>query len=267
MRIRQAWKLQIHQCHPWPCVNKAWNDPDKNHPWIIISLRDPVDRFVSAFYWRILVHCHPEVDKRPPGRPPQMQKCQTDRFPGLSNETIALFYRYNQSASMLAEDLCSGNETSARIARESLGTILHGQHNIDDWLDFKWEGNRIFPVVVERGAQDLEEQIDMSIHWLHNVTSFQPDDGFARRAAVAKTKSQTKNEHSSDTAKKSLSLEGEKCLERFYRRDYQILKELLDTACKTPGCRQAIGNILQRRQRAFEGPPVAITKVPIPVYK
>lgn len=175
---------------------------------------------------------------------------------------MVLFYRYNQSASMLAEELCSANEATARLARESLGAILHAQHDIQDWLAFKWKGESIFPIVLEDGAQDLEEQIDESVHWIYNVTRFQSDVDFAHRAANVKMKKHHTNVHTGG-AKQTLSLEGEKCLERFYRRDYQLLQQLLDTACKTPGCRGAIKSILDRRQRAFEGPPVANTTIPV----
>ena len=66
IRLRKLWKLQIHQCHPWPCIEKKWKQDNVTgkQPYMLLSLRDPVDRFVSAFYWRILKICHPEADKR-----------------------------------------------------------------------------------------------------------------------------------------------------------------------------------------------------------
>ena len=257
-RIREDWKLRINQCHPFPCVNSKWKEQNHDqHPLLLFGVRDPIDRFVSAFYWRILRLCHPEMDKRPPKseRPANLQKkpCLSDDDRDVANETNVLFYRYNQNASLLAEDLCSTNETTARIARESLRTIWHAKDSIEDWLDFNWNASRIFVYVVEPNAEDLEEQVDNSMHWFFNVSQYQGDEAFARRAAFAQNRKQPEGKHSSHSAQKSLSLRGERCLEKFYSKDYQILKELSDTACKTPGCRNAISSILERRKGAFGG--------------
>lgn len=216
-----------------------------------------MDRFVSAFYWRILKICHPEKDKRIE-RPKTMGKrgCLSDLGKeNLQNETEVLFYRYDQNASLLAEDLCSTNETTARIARESLDTILHAKDSISDWLDFYWNGTKIYPLVLEPGAEDLEDQIDNSMLWLHNVSHYQPLKNFERRAAFAMTRGRLAMplaKHTSSEAKKSLTPAAETCLIKFYQKDYQLLKELLDSACKTNGCRQAIQSILDRRKPALE---------------
>ena len=259
-RLRKVWRLQIFQCHPFPCVNEKWKEPDFDHPILLISLRDPVDRFVSAFYWRILRLCHPELDKR--GERPASVRgttCQNDNNRDeFVDETEALFYRYNQNASWLAEDLCSTNKTKAQIARESLGFIWHAQYDIGDWLDFHWNGTKIFPLVVEPDTEDLEDQVDNAMHWFNNFTEMQTHDGFERRAAFARMKKQPKNKHTSRKAKQQLTPKAEQCLEQYYRKDYQLLKDLKDSACKTEGCRHAIQSILDRRHRAFENPSNAI---------
>lgn len=218
------------------------------------TTRDPVDRFVSAFYWRILKICHPEKDKRIE-RPKTMGKkeCLSNLgIESLQNEIEVLFYRYDRNASLLAEDLCSTNETTARIARESLGTILHAKDSISDWLDFYWNGTKIFPVVLEPGAEQLEDQIDNSMLWLHNASGgYQSLEKFQRRAAWAAGRQKRAvgvEMHTASRAKKSLTQAAETCLIQFYQKDYQLLKELYDNACKTSGCRQAIQSILDRRK-------------------
>lgn len=260
-RIRTDWKVQIRQCHPFPCIDSKWKESNnQRHPLLLFGVRDPIDRFVSAWYWRILRLCHPEVDKRPPQneRPDSLRKkpCISDDGRNFANESSILFYRYNQNASLLAEDLCSSNETIARIARESLATIWHAKDGITDWLDFNWNASRMFVYVVEANAEDLEQQVDNSMHWFFNVSKFQGDEAFARRMAFAQQRKQPEGKHSSHTIQQPLSSKGEKCLEQFYRQDYQILKKLSDTACKTTGCRNAISSILERRKGALEVGPV-----------
>jgi hypothetical protein len=58
-RAQSVWRLNLTECHPNPCNNllqtqtkgasSGGKTPTKK---LIISIRDPIDRFVSAFYWR-----------------------------------------------------------------------------------------------------------------------------------------------------------------------------------------------------------------------
>jgi hypothetical protein len=59
-RAQSVWRFNQTQCHPNPCHNlletthtketsSGGKTPTKK---LIISIRDPIDRFVSAFYWR-----------------------------------------------------------------------------------------------------------------------------------------------------------------------------------------------------------------------
>ena len=255
-RLRTVWNLHLPQCHPFPCIEKNWREADTTggKPYMLLSLRDPVDRFVSAFYWRIMRICHPEVEKRSKVEMQNMnqQLCLSDANRHQPNETHVLFYRYNSNASLLGEALCSINGTTARFAKESLASILHAQYGIRDWLDFYWNASLIFPLVVEPGAEDLEDQVDHSMYWLYNESQYQGAPGFTRRAAYAQSRKQpTHNQHSASTAKQQLTPAAERCLEQFYRPDYQLLRDIMESACKTNGCRQAIQSILDRRKRAF----------------
>lgn len=250
-RLRGKWRVGMKQCHPWPCHPP---NMQKNHPHFLISLRDPVDRFVSAFYWRVLRICHPQVERRTQNT---SSKCLSDdpEYVGRP-ETKILFYRYHQNASLLAQDLCSENSTKAQIANESIKEILHAQHSIRDWLDFPWDAKRVYPLIAEAGAQDLEEQLDETMHLLFNITQFVPADAFPPRAALAKARKHLagheKNDHSSVSAKIPLTEAAERCLERYYHDDYKLLQEIQHSACRIQGCREAIRRILDRRERAFQ---------------
>ena len=46
---KKIWKIGIRQCHPHPCPKTFANQ--KNYTRIL-TLRDPIDTFVSAFYYR-----------------------------------------------------------------------------------------------------------------------------------------------------------------------------------------------------------------------
>jgi hypothetical protein len=81
LRTQSRWHLNVHQCHPHPCpthkfqnLNEQFlhalkqNQPPNQVPKVMrlpilphltLSLRDPVDCFVSAFYWARNFVCIP----------------------------------------------------------------------------------------------------------------------------------------------------------------------------------------------------------------
>lgn len=261
MRMEKNWRLRIPQCHPRPCSQQAkWNNTADNgeHPFLFISLRDPVDRFVSAFYWRTLVLCHPEKSKRRTLAKGETCKADRENASKYKDELETLFYRYHENATALAVDLCSTNQTKAEIARSSVDTIYHAKYRFIDWLNFDWNPDRVYPLVLEPGGDKMEDQVDASMRWFFQQANFQKRRGFQRRAAFAVHQPQPDKTHSSQKTKQPIAAQAEQCLEKYHRQDYEMLKVIRDTTCKTEGCRHAISSILDRRKGAFQGSPPAV---------
>lgn len=243
-RVRQEWRIFVEQCHPAPC-NDILRKPD-NQRYLFVTLRDPIDRFVSAFYWRAFMVCHPDETKRLWDGPPR--GCKANRY---KKEAKILYLEYNLNASRLAQDLCSHDVDVRTNAESALRTIEHAKWSIHDFLDFDWRrhAQRLYPLVVERGIDSFENQTDAAVHWLHKQTQFEPPTAFAQRHLYLQSLNRTGGgvSHSAHALKKNLTVQAEQCLARFYSRDYEILDEVRQLACKTQACRQGLASILSRR--------------------
>ena len=252
-RVRQQWRLFVEQCHPSPCGAKlqAMNP----QPELFLTLRDPVDRFVSAFYWRAYMVCHPDKTKRLWKGPPR--GCHVAKVPAARKEAKIIYIEYNMDASRLAEELCSPDPSVRGNASMALQTIQHAKWTISDFLKFDWKrgsANNLFPLVVERGIDSFENQTDQAVHWLYKRRQFEPEEQFVERHRFLQGQNLTATlaEHSSHQLKKDLTPQAEQCLVQFYRKDYEILDQIRQLACKTEACRQGIASMLARRAPLLE---------------
>ena len=218
----------------------------QEHPYLIVLLRDPIDRFQSAFYWRMLRICH---ERAPAGSRAASRRCKR----GYPDEAQVLHEWYHQNASALAEDLCAEPTQRRQRAQQGLAAIGHAQHSLSEWLDFEWQTSRIFPIVLESGSNtttSVTDQGDDAILWLNNETHFLPSPAaFQRRWYRAKhnPRVQTVQRNSAGHHKQDLTPAAQACLLRYYARDYQMLRRVKDALCKTNACRAAIESILHRR--------------------
>jgi len=263
-RITEDWNINIQRCHPSPCENKVqlWN----RGPYMILTIRDPIDRFVSAFYWRLIVICDPNGDDRLPfgkgiDRPEPPVTCKKQR--SKRTETQALFHRYGRDANVLAEALYDEDDPDrAERARADLREIKHAKYSISRWLDFGWKARAeeyIYPVVEEK-PYDLVNQTDEAVRWLYGKLSFEGRDDFETRARtvqwedthMAASVGNETVQHSSKKTNKGLSAKGIDNIARFYREDYELLRELKQLACKSDLCHRAIQSILQRREDVLQ---------------
>jgi hypothetical protein len=164
LRSKQWWRVRIEtSCHPKPCLHASFDLANHNDTTVFISVRDPVDRFVSAFYWRVKVWCQNGNDTRIAGGPvAQFPNLYCRYFHPLEGEV--LFQRYRQNANHLAESLCSNdddddygisnasqhqknsNETMERAAKD-VYRIGHLKASLCDWFGPDWLQKRktLFP--------------------------------------------------------------------------------------------------------------------------
>lgn len=209
--LRHGYKILMRHCHPIPCnfyVDNEDRDPHYNNHYppprrMLVTLRDPIDRFLSAFYWRVAIHCDPyDDDPRIPlragvlagnilSRPDKFCKSEISK-----DEKKFLFKTYRKNATMLAEELCydRSNPKLADRAREGIMSIVHlGKYGLVDWLNginsdgsslspssITWESNfrRYYPIVLEpaagaAGVGSLESQLEAAVDWLHDEIDFE----------------------------------------------------------------------------------------------
>lgn len=328
-RARHVWKLQVEECHPDPChyyILQNNTDPltanNNNNTTIInstmtaiVSIRDPVDRFVSAFYWKRKTICarHPNLCANAKTWQ-QQQNLHRHRPPSLSSSSLSLsdtnsssldiieamqryilFEKYQQNANMLAESLCRDDNYTAFVdAQVDVGMIAHMKNSIHDWLANDWDVmgensttasssssmsrrrrrrsiHSIRPIVLEPNF-DLEEQIDDAL--LATIATQEaplvvedscphrrrPKEGggahqekllqykrASRNGGPRHVHSSLQNSNSAHLQQHVLSEKGTRCVAQFYRRDYEIIRQLSHSSACQETCRLALESIWNRR--------------------
>jgi hypothetical protein len=290
-RLAANWMLlsNVRRCHPRPCRDATVGGGSNGSnfktnssgpaPLRAINVRDPVDRFVSAFHWRSAILCRSNDTRRVAVRRAVLDPVRYCRNSSRA-EAAMLHVRYRSNASLMAEALCGGGDLSGdqegdgAAAAMDVQRLGHAKYSLRDWLDFDWksQSDGLFPIVLEPGF-DLADQIDDSVRWMHRRLRFETDAQFRAREAHAlatdcqqlggATAAREALRHSSSSllarggaaaaAAPLLSERGAACVARHYAKDYQLLRELRDAACKTAACRAAIESIMRRRRRLLGG--------------
>eukprot|EP00977_Amphora_coffeiformis_P015356 scaffold4510_cov183-Amphora_coffeaeformis.AAC.41 len=180
-RLRLGWRIEeFRQCHPSP--EKCFEPRQASS--IAIGIRDPLDRFVSAFYWRTMVLCNPHGDKRKKSglaaNDPQ-KLCKPFTSP---KEIQLLFHEYHNNATGFAEDLCSSNETRTAQLVQMANSLQHFQTHLGHWLNFTWKSENMFAIVAENAVNvSLEDETDAAVHWLYNRIKFESPEEFQNRGS------------------------------------------------------------------------------------
>jgi hypothetical protein len=335
LRTRQWWHVTIEKtCHPQPCLHASFDLADINETTVFISVRDPVDRFVSAFYWRLQLWCRKDQNEtRIAGGPAPRYPHQYCNYYRPAERKV-LFERYRENANLLAESLCNDDDNDNgdhdHTRRNSNATMVQAAQDVRlighllaslfHWLGPDWQQKNatLFPIVLEqRGNFSFESQIDDGMRFLQNrkTTTFtgtgiidaNPVDFRVRqdyvdymdRLVVQQQQQQQQKQHPSSNSKNNsatttatigpaktltaieaiqasshssssttltndnrshderhqqhrihkipLSARGERCVARYYERDYQIIRDLSIHACKTATCQAALQSIVRRR--------------------
>eukprot|EP00986_Skeletonema_menzelii_P005325 scaffold1915_cov143-Skeletonema_menzelii.AAC.11 len=249
--------------HPKPSTNEQLqNGPLRT---LIFNVRDPVDRFVSAFNWRSAILCHPN-DERHRGKKKLGggKKIGATRRPdefcktGYEEEEILLRETYQSSPSVLAEALC--RESPLRASAEQDFSKVHHNTTLTQWLDFLVDPRLVknvgddgiqefivLPVEKRPGANEtlFEKHIEnLRRHLLSNRYGADASNEMMRLAEEQKRKREEtrscqrkvmhKHEahlHSSEklvnSTKSKLTKLGECCLARYLTDDYRLIQSML----------------------------------------
>jgi len=255
--LEAFWSMQVKSCHPWPCPHKISSaGQDGGLGLMALSVRDPIDRFVSGFYFRALrlkVTC------------PDEKSCSDDDFWPQTTEKGVIFDKHGEDVNSLAEALCEdgpGGRRGSEAAREDAKAILHVAWTLNDWvegIDWSLKTRDVFPLVQEPGFS-LEDEIDAMVEWMHKRSALDSlGAGFAAQRDLAlkladdetlrRSLASPRFRHYSESASKTpLSSRGEECLARYFKKDYELLRRKVKPACKTEVCKKAVQSILSRRE-------------------
>jgi hypothetical protein len=250
----EEWEVAVgKQCHPRPCPVRL----SRPNTTFLIDIRDPVDRYFSAFKWRKLVLCNPlNRTKTPAVGEKVMLDPQKYCQPRARNESIMIHEKYQANASLLAEALCETGEAGEEAQRD-FKRLSHAKDCLSDWLpNNTWRTANLISVVLEPGFNYLH-QLDNAIEWL--VSDLLGANIASELAATKHTEllHQTTDQvrmHSSalhSKHKEPLSPLGSCCVARHLKKDYKLLHKLRSVSCKgklSNVCEAAFASILQRRQ-------------------
>ena len=136
--------FQMLKAHPHPIPHNP-----EIHTYLM-NLRDPVDRFVSNFYWVGLISCYPlsnnetrifETELRKPMLEPHLY-CRNSKQDRHANNTMVMVHDlYKGDAEKLMNDMCNFDDKGAREqALESIRLLLHSKYSISYWLTSLGDG-------------------------------------------------------------------------------------------------------------------------------
>lgn len=257
--------IYLQRDHPRPKhgIDQLLNGPVKT---LIVNIRDPVDRFVSAFNWRSLLFCQrdgetrkkypTEVDVKDrkmhqPHLQPQHFCFDASVYP---QEAKIIQRLYNDDINQLAESLCEESERFDR-AVNTTKFISHAKLSLFQWLHFLVVNNgtstslikpqgldKLMAITVEKrksynNTSSLLEQTSEAAQQLffdHGV-----DEQTFHRLQRHKRNLQKKRVsdmmvhtssipiHNNVTKGHALGTVGECCLARFLENDYRLIQSIV----------------------------------------
>jgi hypothetical protein len=237
-------------CHPKPCLQKTRLRHQVNVTRILVTVRDPVDRFVSAFNWRAQLLCrvddprvkvHGSADKDP------VKLCDL----GREKEAAILHTEYRSNADEFARSLCDGRGELSPATTAKLKQIRH-MDSLTDHLG----GKGILSHLILRGvaiyATVLEPSFNFDAQARATVKQIALDANISLRSE-SKHESEYKHNLSEILGHNTtikLSPQGAACVIQHFRGDFETITVLRQLACrglKALECRAAMQSILKRR--------------------
>ena len=256
--------IGVNWVHPLP--KSSINEQLQSGPLrtLIFNVRDPVDRFISAFNWRSIILCHPNDErhrgkkkigkgKRTVGGTKRPDEFCKDHY---EEEEIMLRETYESNPNVLAEALCHDSPLRPR-AEQDFGNIHHST-TLTQWLDFLIDPRLaknitndgiqkflVLPVEKRSGANEtlFEKHIEnLQRHLLKNRYGVDASDKMMQLAQEKKVKKEEEERrlnkpkrethlHSSsnfhNSTKPMLTKLGECCLARYLIDDYRLIQSML----------------------------------------
>ena len=236
---------------------------------LLLNIRDPVDRFISAFNWRALLMC--KVDDERVTYPPKNEgdkkinpignpnEACFDRDNYFTMENRLIHDQLHDDLNNLAEALCDDSDGYESAVNDTK-RIKHATTTLSDWLEFlidpaahseiKPQGiQKLMAITSEKLQYNnsteslLDWHTEQAIHELflgYGLTEdeielllkYKPQLSIQMQDRAEKvTHSSTKSvESSNNTGPPPLNKLGECCLARFLEKDYRLIRAMLPKA-------------------------------------
>eukprot|EP00986_Skeletonema_menzelii_P011376 scaffold5835_cov144-Skeletonema_menzelii.AAC.6 len=250
--------IVVQRDHPRPIhgIEQILNGPVST---LLINIRDPVDRFVSAFNWRSLLFCQrdgenrkkypSEIDEKDRRRyQPHLRPQETCFDESLYPKQIEIIQRlYNDDVNKMAESLCEeSNNVEQAVQHTKL--ISHAKLSLAEWLRpllldtdtnttslIKPKGLSSFmAITLEQQSphnSSLLQHTYEAVHQLyfdHGVDERTLDSLLRHKPIRIKRVSEIMTHSSNKTGTgKVLGAIGECCLARFLEEDYRLIQYMI----------------------------------------
>lgn len=228
---------------------------------LIINVRDPVDRFVSAFRWRSIVLCHPN-DTRTRSGPAAKNPHDFCKNGNKRHEEHMLRVTYKSDPNKMAEALCEDSPLF-EMAKKDFFMVGHSSL-LTSWLaeffvdtnkfdDIKIQNLFVLPMEKREEEQEIlfvQHIRKLSLHLLQTrygkgLAKIIMDQNLQYYNGTDRAREQS--EHSSVrfissgnksevlSARSPLSPLGECCLARFLENDYRLIQGMLTISSSKEG--------------------------------
>ena len=185
--LLKTYGINYRKCHPIPHYHLL--EPPG---LVLVNIRDPVDRFVSAFNWRTLLFCRPPSEEtrqknhRVAQRPYDYCFKRTKGDGDLVSEVDILHNIYAKDVNRMAEAFCRDNQdqqatttkhprdgnTSTIVvlgrAYEHAQTVIHGKFRLTEWLKGLYDTKEFPPIPQQQHQARLVglvmERLNQTIH-------------------------------------------------------------------------------------------------------
>lgn len=257
-RLNQL-RVCVDECHPDPCPRRV----ESKYQQAIVVVRDPVDRFASAFNWRSFKLCNPHNESRTANsrlvETDPVRYCKQKSTP----EADILHTKYKADPNALAAAFCDANLQND--VETDIDSIRHMSSLVSGWMPRQesWYIGNLVAVVLEKGF-DFVEQIDAAVLYQIQRNAAGPSptklwmENYANKTGANKVEIPLSQQHSTKQWKQrtiKLSEYSKCCVARYYEADYQLLELVADWICRgsmAHECNNAITAILARRKRLLD---------------
>ena len=224
---------------------------------LLINVREPVDRFVSAFDWYVTTHCqrndsHHSVSTGGVNRMDLVAQCKPVP-PNVDNDADIIDGHFHADANSLAEALCARGQEARAFAIESMATDVHMEYSLANRFS-GLAGLLHLATLVQRAPEQravVAVPLAVGFDFLQLVDSalrFARDQKFGSRRVHRRLKlvqSAATMSHSSIALRHRsvLSPAGICCVAQHYREDYAVLATLANFRChgdSAEACRAAL---------------------------
>ena len=231
-------RIGFSASHPWPRDDQVQGLKTGPYEKLIINVRDPVDRHVSAFYWSLYM-CAKKGQVFCAGE--QEQKLMVDK--------------YKSNANVLAEALCEESPNLEEAEEDfSMMSLMRHKIPLTGWLGFLIDPNQqgsftedgineliVVPMEKQQGQESsfFKQHVQrMVLHVLRSkFGTAKTDELLEQQPKNDDAEAEKVHHHSSIRLGETLPLSplGECCMARKLRGDYRLIQTMLGTDEMTDG--------------------------------